>query len=439
MRRVLQVFCLCAEQVVISMAEKVLINFCVVDELLEIPGIGPIIANRIVEYRKAHGDFTVESFSALAHVKNLSEVLSYLDFSSCPLEQEEVVFAGAEKSPLPSLEQQSKSKTPVSKDSALGIKPYPYEYFPPPVDGRTKASDTVQDPSFHSDQPDPKTDMHQNGQGAASVTFDDTVRPSGVDTLVETEQNSVPSASQMNHGSGVFQSGSRDFSQEPWYHKSSDYGNRRSKTGGSSQKSRKQHDRAHRQRNVRHERMEATPLVSVPHHSRTESPYQGESSQHEDGDSSQEEDYQSEHYVADNAEIDRRLSTRLWELLGMRCSDVDSSHHSKPHRSAEVPRRTSNSERDPSSQHLRDNPSHGKPSRSTRSGTCRVAERQQSRTRQPAEFAGPPPVRRTSPSVPTDFDYQDSRPLSARSPVDHRSTSARSPVDHRSTVCTFSG
>ena len=114
-------------------------------------------------------------------------------------------------------------------------------------------------------------------------------------------------------------------------------------------------------------------MVSVPHHqSRTESPYQGESSQHEDDDSSQEEDYQSEHYVVDNAEIDRRLSTRLWELLGMRCSDVDSSHHSKPHRSAEVPRRTSNSERDPSSQHPRDNPSHGKPSRSTRSGTYRV-------------------------------------------------------------------
>ena len=366
---------LCAEQVVISMAEKVHIHFCVVDELLEIPGIGPIIAKRIVEYRKAHGDFTVESFSALAHVKNLSEVLSYLDFSSCSLEQQEVVSVGAEKSPLPSLEQQSNSKTYVTKESSSGIKPYPYEVFPPSVDGRIKASDTAQNSSFHSDQPDPKTDMHQNGQGAATVTFDDTVRPSGVDTLVETEQNPVPSASQVNHGSGVFQSGSRDFSQESWYHKSSDYGNRRSKTGASSQRSRKQYDRAHHQRNVRHERMEATPLVSVPHHqSRTESPYQGESSQHEGDDSSQEEDYQSEHCVVDNAEIDRRLSTRLWELLGMRCSDVDSSHHSKPHRSAEVPRRTSNSERDPSSQHLRDNPSYGKPSRSTRSGTYRVAE-----------------------------------------------------------------
>ena len=107
------------------MAEKVLINYCVVDELLEIPGIGPIIAKRIVEYRKAHGDFTVESFSALAYVKNLSEVLSYLDFSSYSLEQQEVVSVGAEKSPLPSLEQQSKSKTSVTKESSSGIKPYP--------------------------------------------------------------------------------------------------------------------------------------------------------------------------------------------------------------------------------------------------------------------------------------------------------------------------
>ena len=254
---------LCAEQVVISMAEKVLINYCVVDELLEIPGIGPNIAKRIVEYRKAHGDFTVESFSAMAHVKNLLEVLSYLDFSSYSLEQQEVVSAGAEKSPLPSLEQQSKSKTSVTKESSSGIKPYPYEVFPPAVDGRTKAFDTAQDSSFHSDQLDPKTDVHQNEQGAASVTFDDTVEPSGVDTLVETEQNPVPSASQvpppkmnrMNHGSGVIQSGSKDFSQESWYHKSSDYGNRRSKTGGSSQSSRKQYDRDHRQRNVRHERM----------------------------------------------------------------------------------------------------------------------------------------------------------------------------------------
>ena len=61
---------------------------------------------------------------------------------------------------------------------------------------------------------------------------------------------------------------------------------------------------------------------------------------------------------------DRRLSTRLWELLGMRCSDVDSSHHSKPHRSAEVPRRTSNSEHDPSPQYLRDKHSNGNSCRS---------------------------------------------------------------------------
>ena len=70
---------LCAEQVDISMAEKVLINYCVVDELLEIPGIGPSIVKRILEFRKTHGDFTSESFSAMVRVKNLSEVLSCLD------------------------------------------------------------------------------------------------------------------------------------------------------------------------------------------------------------------------------------------------------------------------------------------------------------------------------------------------------------------------
>ena len=345
------------------------------------------------------------------------------------------------------------------------------------MDGGTKAPVTAS--LLHGNLLNLKADVHQTEQEATPVHPNASTESTGVDTWAETDQDPVPTSSHvpspkmniMNHGSGVTKSGIKDFSQESWYHNSSDYGNRRSRTGGSSQSSRKQYYRAHRQRNVRHERMEATPLVSVSHQSRTENP--------EDEDSSQEDDYQSDHYEVENAEIDRRLSSRLWELLGMHCSDVASSHHAKPpcsaevprrtsnptsnserdpssHRFAEVPRRTSNSERDPPSQYPRDTLSQGNPSRNTRSGAYRVGfqshdtvsqngssrlpERRQTRIRQSAEFAGPPPVRRSSPSVPTDYDYQDSRPpLSTSSPVDHRSTYVRSPADYsRSAERTYS-
>ncbi len=50
---------------------RVNINEAGIDELLEIPGVGPRTAKNIVEYRKEHGKF--RSIEEIRHVKGIGE------------------------------------------------------------------------------------------------------------------------------------------------------------------------------------------------------------------------------------------------------------------------------------------------------------------------------------------------------------------------------
>lgn len=49
------------------------INTAPAEELQELPGIGPVLAQRVVEYRQAHGPFT--SVDQIKEVKGVGETL----------------------------------------------------------------------------------------------------------------------------------------------------------------------------------------------------------------------------------------------------------------------------------------------------------------------------------------------------------------------------
>jgi competence protein ComEA len=49
------------------------INTAPADELQELPGIGPVLAERVVQYRQAHGPFT--SVDQIKEVKGIGETL----------------------------------------------------------------------------------------------------------------------------------------------------------------------------------------------------------------------------------------------------------------------------------------------------------------------------------------------------------------------------
>lgn len=54
-----------------EMGAKININSASVDELTELPGIGPALAGRIVEYREQNGDF--ESIEEIMAVRGIGE------------------------------------------------------------------------------------------------------------------------------------------------------------------------------------------------------------------------------------------------------------------------------------------------------------------------------------------------------------------------------
>lgn len=63
-------------QFITKLSEPLDLNTATLDELIDLPGIGPVLARRIIEYREAHGGF-----------KNIEELLQIRGIGPKRLEQ----------------------------------------------------------------------------------------------------------------------------------------------------------------------------------------------------------------------------------------------------------------------------------------------------------------------------------------------------------------
>ena len=60
--------------------EKVFINFCKVADLMRVPGIGNILAQRILSFREDR-NITPDLFPTITGVRNVPELIKYFDFT----------------------------------------------------------------------------------------------------------------------------------------------------------------------------------------------------------------------------------------------------------------------------------------------------------------------------------------------------------------------
>jgi predicted DNA-binding helix-hairpin-helix protein len=66
---------------------RVLINFCSIEELMSLPGIGAKGADKILELREAKGDLELEHLSQVPYLRLTPQLIKYLDFT--PFEDKE--------------------------------------------------------------------------------------------------------------------------------------------------------------------------------------------------------------------------------------------------------------------------------------------------------------------------------------------------------------
>jgi predicted DNA-binding helix-hairpin-helix protein len=65
----------------------VLINFCSIEELMPLPGIGAKGADKILEMREAKGDLELEDLSHVPYLRLIPQLIKCLDFT--PFEEGE--------------------------------------------------------------------------------------------------------------------------------------------------------------------------------------------------------------------------------------------------------------------------------------------------------------------------------------------------------------
>lgn len=95
---------------------KIQINFCKVEELLQIPGIGRALADRILALREA-SDITAESLVEIPHIRNPSEIIEHFDFAPFT----ERLSVSDDRSP---------SRDDPTPEASKLPSPYPYDAYP---------------------------------------------------------------------------------------------------------------------------------------------------------------------------------------------------------------------------------------------------------------------------------------------------------------------
>ena len=132
--------------------EKISINFCDVGDLMRVPGIGSVLAQRILSFREDR-NITPDLLPTITGVRNVPELMKYFVFdpfrqrSQTPIEEEKISHTSEDSPPPPKLEQvlpqkegdegefptvDSDAKNPKTTKKG-GPTPYPYERYPPPI------------------------------------------------------------------------------------------------------------------------------------------------------------------------------------------------------------------------------------------------------------------------------------------------------------------
>ena len=140
--------------------EKISIHFCDVGDLMRVPGIGSVLAQRILSFREDR-NITPDLLPTIKGVRNVPELMKYFDFapfrqrSQTPIEEGKVLHTSEDTPPPPKLEQalpkkegdegefpaiDSDAKIPKTTKTG-GPTPYPYERYPPPIN---EAAPTVE-------------------------------------------------------------------------------------------------------------------------------------------------------------------------------------------------------------------------------------------------------------------------------------------------------
>ena len=222
--------------VVTEAMDKVRINYCTVEDLVKLPGIGMATAERILVLREASGDITEESLISVPHIRNVAELIKLFDFTP----SQGAARREAPPSPLPR----------ARRASSPPIMPYPYDRFPAPVRPRETASlpPTWSHPTrpYGEERPfsssvDPSISSRRRGEGTSEQL--NTFQGPSQSSISQgpSQSNSAQGPSQSNSSQGPSQS---NISQDP----SQDFQGSEGREEGTQrrpEKDRQQHDLSH--------------------------------------------------------------------------------------------------------------------------------------------------------------------------------------------------